>query len=133
MKSYPSLTEKIVFKKKSLSNPVTKASLLCDSSPLTQLIIDSKTRIEDVPNCAFVDFANERIGGASLSSPAVQEEILFAIFPEACVSMGLFDRMNDLQAISLENLIRCANYTGYASSFSYKSPFFTYEPLAYST
>ena len=126
MTQYPSLSEKVIFKKERLLTPVTKSSLLSNTSPLTHLTIDSKSRIEDLPNCAYIDFANKRIGGGSLNSPAVQEEILFAIFPEACVSMGLFDQMDDTQAISLENLIRSAQYTGYGSSFSYKSPFYTY-------
>ena len=126
MINYKNMDELVVFKKKDIDHVFTKEDLLASEKPLSDLIIEPTTRIEDLPNSAFVDFANMYIGGGSLSSAAVQEEILFAIFPEACVSMGLIDQMTDTQAISIENCLRVYNYKGYSSSFAVTDPVVMY-------
>ena len=71
---------------------------------ISPLIVETKKPIEDLDNYSFIDFANCCIGGGSLFSAAVQEEILFAIFPEACISMGVCNEMNDDEAISIKAL-----------------------------
>lgn len=116
----PHTHEPLVIRKHRLLHPYTKDSLLHNSQPLTQLLVESKRPIEDCPNYSFVDFANCCVGGASLLSAAVQEEILFAIFPEACISMGVCEEMTDDEAISIDGVLRSANYTGYGHSFKYK-------------
>lgn len=123
---YPRLDEAIVIRKEKLSFLHTKQSLLNDPTPLSPLTIEPHRKIEDIENHAFVDFANHFIGGDSLGGAAVQEEILFAIFPEACISMGLCSVMHDDDAISIDGLVRSASYTGYGSSFKYDEPFITY-------
>ena len=67
-----------------------------------------------------VDFANKYIGGGALSGGCVQEEILFAVEPEAIVSMFLMEVMDDNDAIRIDNLIQYSNYSGYAFSFKYE-------------
>ena len=67
-----------------------------------------------------IDFANKYIGGGALSGGCVQEEILFAVEPEAIVSMFLMEVMDDNDAIRIDNLIQYSNYSGYAFSFKYK-------------
>ena len=67
-----------------------------------------------------IDFANQYIGGGALSGGCVQEEILFAVEPEAIVSMLLMEVMDDNDAIRIDNLIQYSNYSGYAFSFKYE-------------
>ena len=67
-----------------------------------------------------IDFANKYIGGGALSGGCVQEEILFAVEPEAIVSMFLMEVMEDNDAIRIDNLIQYSNYSGYAQSFKYE-------------
>ena len=67
-----------------------------------------------------IDFANKYIGGGALSGGCVQEEILFAVEPEAIVSMFLMEVMDDNDAIRIDNLIQYSNYSGYAFSFKYE-------------
>ena len=67
-----------------------------------------------------IDFANKYIGGGALSGGCVQEEILFAVEPEAIVSMFLMEVMEDNDAIRIDNLIQYSNYSGYAFSFKYE-------------
>ena len=126
MISYENMDELVVFKKQDIDRVFTKEELIESKHPLSKLIIEPTTRIEDLPNSAFIDFANMYIGGGSLSSAAVQEEILFAIFPEACVSMGLMDKMTETQAVSIENVLRVYNYKGYSSSFAVTDPVVMY-------
>ena len=67
-----------------------------------------------------IDFANQYIGGGALSGGCVQEEILFAVEPEAIVSLFLMEVMSDNDAIRIDNLIQYSNYSGYAFSFKYE-------------
>ena len=76
-----------------------------------------------------VDFANKYIGGGALSGGCVQEEILFAVEPEAIVSMFLMEVMEDNDAIRIDNLIQYSNYSGYAQSFKYEETAINEEKL----
>ena len=66
-----------------------------------------------------VDFANEYIGGGALSGGNVQEEILFAVEPEATVSMFFMEVMDKNDAIGIYNTIVYSNYSGYGNLFKY--------------
>ena len=68
-----------------------------------------------------VDFANQYIGGGVLSGGCVQEEILFTVNPEAIVSIFFMQRMDDNDAIRIDNLIQYSNYSGYARSFKFEN------------
>ena len=68
----------------------------------------------------YVDFANKYIGGGVLGGGCVQEEILFAVEPEAIVSMLLMQKMEDKDAIRIDNLIQYSKYSGYALNFKYE-------------
>ena len=67
-----------------------------------------------------VDFANKYIGGGTLSGGCVQEEILFAVEPEAIVSIFFMEKMENNDAIRIDNLIQYSKYSGYATSFKYE-------------
>ncbi|KAI9328368.1 Poly glycohydrolase [Obelidium mucronatum] len=78
----------------------------------------SSGRIEDDGvGCLQVDFANEIIGGGVLSQGAVQEEILFIIYPEMLASMLFSQQMMDNEAVFITGPERFSTYTGYAASF----------------
>ena len=68
-----------------------------------------------------IDFANKNIGGDVLNKSIVQEEILFTVEPEAIVSIFLMEKMDDNDAIRIDNLIQYSNYSGYAKSFKYEN------------
>ena len=51
---------------------------------------------------------------------SVQEEILFAIEPEATVAMFFMEVMHQNDAIGIFNIIRYSNYKGYGKSFKYE-------------
>lgn len=123
MRSYPRLQEKFVIETKSLSNIETVDSLIHSKVPLTSLGSDLSKCIEDVPNHAFIDFANQYIGGSSLSGASAQEEILFSIFPECCLSCAFCKVMTDIQAIVIRGCTRIGTYKGYGGSFTYTGPF----------
>lgn len=71
----------------------------------------------------MVDFANRMLGGGVLRNGCVQEEILFAIFPEAIVAKLLCEPMEDEEAIILYGLRRFSFYKGYADSFEFDGQF----------
>ncbi len=53
-----------------------------NETPLTkQFVVDHISRMEDHDGSIVVDFANKFIGGGALSRGAVQEEIMFLIYP----------------------------------------------------
>ena len=66
-----------------------------------------------------VDFANKYIGGGVLGGGCVQEEILFAIEPEAIVSMFFMEVMDDNDAIRIDNTIQYSCYEGYGRDFKF--------------
>ena len=67
-----------------------------------------------------VDFANKYIGGGALTGGCVQEEILFAVEPEATVSMLFMEVMDEKDAIGIYNTIEYSKYTGYGSKFKFE-------------
>lgn len=122
------MNEEFAVSKQKLSKPYTKEMLLSDKTPLSELIINSKKKIEEVDDFAFIDFANMYVGGGCLvGGSQLQEQILFTVFPEACICIGLCSVMEDHDAISVEGLHRSANYSGYSSSFKYTGPMKMYD------
>ena len=77
--------------------------------------------MEDHEQVVVVDFANKYIGGGSLKKGAVQEEILFLIYPQLYVSILVCEKMNDNEAIYLSNFRRFANYEGYQTTLKFSS------------
>jgi poly(ADP-ribose) glycohydrolase len=71
----------------------------------------------NAPYC--VDFANKYVGGSILKGASVQEEILFAINPEATVAMLFMESMDENDGIGIFNTIQYSNYKGYAQSFEF--------------
>ena len=67
-----------------------------------------------------VDFANKYIGGGALTGGNVQEEILFAVEPEATVSMFFMEVMDKNDAIGIYNTIEYSKYSGYGYQFKYE-------------
>ena len=77
--------------------------------------------MEDHEQVVVVDFANKYIGGGSLKKGAVQEEILFLIYPQLYVSILVCEKMNDNEAIYFSNFRRFANYEGYQTTLKFSS------------
>ena len=85
-----------------------------------EIQIFEKGSLFDGKTSYFVDFANEYIGGGVLRGACVQEEILFAVQPEAIISMFLMEVMSDEDAIRIDNTIRYSDYSGYAGTFKFE-------------
>jgi len=113
----PILEEKIVFgRKNEKSNDYLEKSdvELCELK-----LIDTKESLFNGDASYGVDFANKYIGGGTLNGGCVQEEILFAIEPEAIVSLFFMEVMDDNDAIAIFNTIQYSKYDGYGWDFIY--------------
>ena len=66
-----------------------------------------------------IDFANKFIGGGALTGGSVQEEILFAVEPEAIISMLFMEVMDENDAIGIFNTIEYSKSTGYGYSVKF--------------
>ena len=67
-----------------------------------------------------VDFANKKIGGGALTGGSVQEEILFALQPEAIISMLFMEVMSVNDAIGIFNTIEYSKSSGYSHNFRFE-------------
>ena len=113
----PILEEKIVFGRK---NEKSKDYLEKSNVELCKLkLIDTKESLFNGDASYGVDFANKYIGGGALNGGCVQEEILFAIEPEAIVSLFFMEVMDDNDAIAIFNTIQYSKYDGYGWDFIY--------------
>lgn len=95
-------------------------------SPLRSVqfeLLEDRTIESFYGSAIMVDFANKRLGGGVLRNGCVQEEILFAIFPELIVAKLLCEEMEDDEAIIVYRVRRFARYSGYADSFKYEGEF----------
>ena len=114
----PILDEKIKFiriSKNRESNDYMESTEFCD------IKIYEKGSLFDGEASYCVDFANRYIGGGVLTGGCVQEEILFAIQPEAIASLLFMEKMGNNDAIRIDNTIQYSNYEGYARDFLFKS------------
>ena len=112
----PILDEKIVYIRGSINfddEIFKKETKLCD------IKIYPEGSLFDGNDSYFVDFANMYIGGGVLNGGNVQEEILFAVQPEAIVSMLFMEVMNDNDAIRIDNTIVYSKYSGYGGRFKF--------------
>ncbi|KAJ1561991.1 hypothetical protein HK096_002545 [Nowakowskiella sp. JEL0078] len=74
---------------------------------------------DDGLNMLQLDFANKLIGGGTLTSGAVQEEILFVINPELIASMLITEQLHDNECLHIFGTERFSNYTGYSKSLKW--------------
>ena len=87
---------------------------------LCEIQIHEKGSLFNGKSSYFTDFANQYIGGGVLVGGCVQEEILFAVSPEAIISMFFMEVMSDNDAIRIDNIIQYSDYSGYAYNFAFK-------------
>ncbi|ODN03303.1 Poly(ADP-ribose) glycohydrolase, partial [Orchesella cincta] len=66
-----------------------------------------------------VDFANKIIGGGVLGRGAVQEEILFVIYPELILTRLFTEKLNYSEAVIVTGCERFCKYTGYSLNFKF--------------
>ena len=88
---------------------------------LCEITLNEKDSLFDGKESSYcIDFANKYIGGGALTGGCVQEEILFAVEPEATVSMLFMEVMDENDAIGIYNTIEFSKYTGYGSTFKFE-------------
>ncbi|XP_053213630.1 uncharacterized protein LOC128396992 [Panonychus citri] len=76
-----------------------------------------------------VDFADEYIGGLTLTYGMLQEEIRFAINPELIVSMLFTEKMLDNEAVVIIGAERFNSYSGYSDTFKFAGDFNDTTPM----
>ena len=113
----PILDEKILYIRDSIE---FNEKIFEQKKKICPINIYEKGSLFDGNDSYFVDFANMYIGGGVLEGGCVQEEILFAVQPEAIVSMFLMEVMDDNDAIRIDNTIRYSEYTGYGRSVKFE-------------
>ena len=109
----PILNETITYVRDNIDNNNYQDKELCEIK-----IYEKGSLFEgDASYC--VDFANKYIGGGVLKGGSVQEEILFAIEPEAIVSLCFMEIMDKNDAIGIFNTIQYSKYKGYGENFKF--------------
>ena len=89
--------------------------------PLCALRIEQALLIEDhAEPCTRIDFANEYIGGGTLSGGNVQEELYFAIHPELQLTMLFCQVMLWDEVIVVKGAERVTDYAGYGHTAHFK-------------
>jgi len=89
--------------------------------PLCELRIEQVLLIEDHEEpCTRIDFANEYIGGGTLSWGNVQEELYFAIHPELQLTMLFCQVMLWDEVIVVKGAERVTDYAGYGNTAHFK-------------
>ncbi len=83
----------------------------------------SGTLEDDAAGHWQADFANKKIGGGVIGHGAVQEEILFCIFPELIVTRVFAETLLANEALLMVGAERYARHTGYASTFRFAGPY----------
>ncbi|KNA14853.1 hypothetical protein SOVF_103600 [Spinacia oleracea] len=88
--------------------------------PLCKFKVYFTGMIEDHPAGSLeVDFADEYIGGLTLTDGCLQEEILFVIKPELIAAMLFLPSMSENEAIEMVGAERFSNYKGYDAKFQF--------------
>ena len=112
------LDEEIIYKRKNINSTEYFENMpeekLCELN-----LINTKESLFNGNAAYCIDFANKYIGGGVLSGGCVQEEILFAVEPEAIVSLFFMEVMDDCDAIGIFNTIQYSKYKGYGFNFKY--------------
>jgi poly(ADP-ribose) glycohydrolase len=96
-----------------LKAPPSSNDWRVNSSPLLSEVSFREGGIEEAIGALQVDFANKFLGGGVLHGGCVQEEIRFAVCPEAYVAMIFCEVMLDNEAIIMTGLEQWCKYKGY--------------------
>ena len=113
------LEEKIIYKRINIepSEYLEKAEI--QEINLCEIKFDEENSMFNGTTPYYVDFANKYIGGGALTGGCVQEEILFAMEPEASVSMLFMEVMDPNDAIGIFNTIEYSASKGYGYDFKF--------------
>ena len=66
-----------------------------------------------------MDFANKYLGGGTLGSGCVQEEIRFLVCPELILSQLIVEELDPDECLIIVGAERYSNYSGYGSTFKF--------------
>eukprot|EP01041_Mallomonas_annulata_P012944 gene12944-27313_t len=121
----------IGFHRRSLENDALSTALSWQNSnsKLSHFEIKNGSTIETAAGHLQADFANKYIGGGVLRDGCVQEEIRFVISPECLISILLFDKMKDNEAILVHGPEMYSSYSGYARTFRCDSSYDDVTPM----
>ena len=72
----------------------------------------SEGTIEDADGLTQVDFANKYLGGGTLGSGCVQEEIRFLMCPELILSQLVAEELDPTECLIMIGAERYSNYSG---------------------
>lgn len=113
-------TRKVSFERVVDAHPMPFAEWTGLDTPLIDVEIYGDIGIEDYAHpCLQVDFANEFIGGGTLSYGNVQEELMFSVHPELIASMVFTQKMEDNEGVVIIGAEKVSSYRGYGNSATY--------------
>ena len=100
---------------------------LLSTAPLNRDLVTIHRDLMEAPmgdarRPCFVDFANRDLMIHRLIPSATQEEILFSCVPSCLVGLLFCERMTDNEVITIKNVRRYCDYTGYLSTFRFAGP-----------
>jgi hypothetical protein len=111
----------IIFERKVLNDEQkNKDYYLNNNSPLSELVVQVNTKIEDQPNTLKVNFANRMIGGGVLYGLTAQEEILFVEYPEQIIQLLFCDEMRDHETLYIRGCEQFSSIKGYRFRISFE-------------
>lgn len=97
-----------------VSRVLKHEDLFGNTSSLAEVEIRRGLIEDEYKNGIMVDFANKNIGGGVLNNGAVQEEILFCVFPELVTLICLCEQLGEQEAVIISGVRKINRYTGYS-------------------
>lgn len=91
---------------------------LCD----VELVTD-KNSTDDYRDSLMIDFANQFIGGGSLGSGSVQEEIMFIKHVEPLISLLFTEKLEDCECVVIKGSQRFCRTSGFKKNFQFDDDF----------
>ena len=114
----PILEEKIIFVRENINRNNYNFQAMNNYNLCPVNFIEQGSLFYD--NASYcVDFANKYIGGGIFKGGSVQEEILFAINPEATVAMLFMEEMDENDGIGIFNTIQYSNNKGFGQTLMF--------------
>jgi poly(ADP-ribose) glycohydrolase len=103
--------------------------LKMDTFTLSYLEVNNQKKISDYYEAMQVVFSNKYIGGNVLSDGCTQEEIMLSTNPESLISLLIFEKLGDKEAVIIKGAKPSAETSGFNLSFKYERTYNNFNKL----